>query len=74
MEAAPPARVAEPEARTSAWIRSGWLRCRVRKAGTGGRDLSAVQLLLGHGKLESTIRYLGIKVDNALELAEQKEL
>jgi len=30
----------------------------------------AVQLLLGHTKLESTVRYLGIEVDDALELAE----
>jgi len=30
-----------------------------------------VQLLLGHTKLESTVRYLGIEVDDALELAEQ---
>ncbi len=34
----------------------------------------AVQLLLGHSKLESTIRYLGIEVDDALEMAEQTEV
>jgi integrase len=34
----------------------------------------AVQLLLGHGKLESTVRYLGIEVDDALEMAEQTEV
>jgi hypothetical protein len=33
----------------------------------------AVQLLLGHTKLESTVRYLGIEVEDALELAEQTE-
>ena len=33
----------------------------------------AVQLLLGH-RLESTVRYLGIEVDDALELAEQTDL
>jgi site-specific recombinase XerC len=33
-------------------------------------NLRAVQLLLGHTKLESTVRYLGIEVDDALELAE----
>jgi hypothetical protein len=33
-----------------------------------------VQLLLGHRKLESTVRYLGIEVDDALELAEQTEV
>ena len=37
-------------------------------------NLRAVQLLLGHTKLESTVRYLGIEVDDALSLAEQVEL
>ena len=32
------------------------------------------QLLLGHGKLESTVRYLGIEVDDALELSEQTDI
>lgn len=35
------------------------------------RNLRAVQLLLGHTKLESTVCYLGIEVDDALEIAEQ---
>jgi integrase len=35
------------------------------------KNLRAVQLLLGHAKLDSTIRYLGIEIDDALELAEQ---
>jgi integrase len=34
----------------------------------------AVQLLLGHSKLESTVRYLGIEVDDALEISEQTEI
>ena len=38
------------------------------------KNLRAVQLLLGHTKLESTIRYLGIEVDDALEIAEQTEV
>jgi len=38
------------------------------------RHLRAVQLLLGHTKLESTVRYLGIEVDDALEIAEQTEV
>lgn len=38
------------------------------------KNLRAVQLLLGHTKLESTARYLGIEVDDALELAEQTEV
>lgn len=38
------------------------------------RNLRAVQLLLGHSKLESTVRYLGIEVDDALEISEQTEI
>ena len=38
------------------------------------KNLRAVQLLLGHSKLESTVRYLGIEVDDALELSEQTEI
>jgi integrase len=37
-------------------------------------NLRAVQLLLGHTKIESTVRYLGIEVDDALTLSEQVEL
>jgi hypothetical protein len=38
------------------------------------KNLRAVQLLLGHSKLESTVRYLGIEVDDALEMAEHTEV
>ena len=38
------------------------------------KNLRAVQLLLGHTKLESTVRYLGFEVDDALEIAEQTEV
>jgi len=38
------------------------------------KNIRAVQLLLGHRKLESTVRYLGIEVDDALEIAEQTEV
>ncbi|MGH8614227.1 MAG: tyrosine-type recombinase/integrase [Gammaproteobacteria bacterium] len=39
------------------------------------KNLRAVQLLLGHTKLVSTIRYLGIEVDDiALEMSEQTEV
>jgi integrase len=39
---------------------------------TGNRR--AVQLLLGHTKLDSTVRDLGIEVDDALPIAEQLDL
>jgi site-specific recombinase XerD len=38
------------------------------------KNLRAVQLLLGHSKLESTARYIGIEVDDALEISEQTEI
>jgi len=38
------------------------------------KNLRAIQLLLGHTKLESTMRYLAIEVDEALEIAEQTEV
>ena len=38
------------------------------------KNLRAVQILLGHTKLESTVRYLGVEVEDALEIAEQTEI
>ena len=38
------------------------------------RNLRAVQILLGHTKIESTVRYLGIEVDDALAIAEQVDI
>ena len=37
-------------------------------------NLRAVQLLLGHTKLENTVRTLGVEVDDALEIAESTEV
>jgi len=38
------------------------------------KNLRAVQILLGHTKLESTVRYLGVEVDDALEISEHIEI
>ncbi len=38
------------------------------------KNLRAVQLLLGHSKLDSTVRYLGIEIDDALEMSEQLDI
>ena len=38
------------------------------------KNLRAVQLLLGHSKVESTVQYLGIELDDALAIAEQTEI
>ncbi len=38
------------------------------------KNIRAVQLLLGHAKIESTVRYLGVEVDDALEIAEQTDV
>ena len=38
------------------------------------KNLRAVQLLLGHSKLESTVRYLGVELDDALALSEALEI
>lgn len=38
------------------------------------KNIRAIQHLLGHSKLGSTVRYLGIEVDDALEISEQTEI
>jgi site-specific recombinase XerC len=37
-------------------------------------NLRAVQLLLGHTKMDSTVRYLGVELEDALSIAESIEL
>ena len=61
------------------WIRGclGPIHCGRTKATLIYRrtgNLRAVQLLLGHTKIESTVRYLGIEVDDALAIAEQVDI
>lgn len=57
-------------------LRRGWhSRLIIRSLGTSSvvapGNLRAVQLLLGHTKIESTVRYLGIEIDDAIEIAEK---
>ena len=63
--------------RASWWGRR--LRCGSRTSGLSGfafrsGSISATSHCSGHTKLESTVRYLGIEVDDALEIAEQTEV
>ena len=60
----------EPAAYGSHSLRRTKVSLLYRKTG----NLRACQLLLGHTKLESTVRYLGVELDDALELSEGLEI
>jgi integrase len=60
----------EPSAYGTHSLRRTKVSLLYRKTG----NLRACQLLLGHTKLESTVRYLGVEVDDALELSEALEI
>ena len=49
-----------------------WIKASIIYKATG--NLRAVQLLLDHTKIESTVRYLGVGVEDALTLAEHTEV
>jgi site-specific recombinase XerC len=40
----------------------------------GDSNLRAIQILLGHTKIENTVKYLGVDIEDALELADRTEI
>jgi integrase len=55
-------------------LEGGGLRHAYDAANEGIADIPAHQLLLGHTRLENTVRYLGIEVDDAREMAEKPDV
>jgi hypothetical protein len=51
---------------------NGWYKVAMIYKRTG--NIRAVQILLGHSKLDSTVRYLGVDVEDALALSEATDL
>ena len=49
-------------------------RNRVRLQTESLSAITGIRILLGHSKIESTVRYLGIKVDDAIEIAEKIDI
>jgi site-specific recombinase XerD len=66
--------VESPGLNSSAYGTHSMRRTKVTQIYRKTGNLRAVQLLLGHTRPESTVRYLGIEVDDALSIAEQIEL
>ncbi len=52
----------------------GWRRTKATLIYKRTKNLRAIQLLRGHSTRESTVRYLGIEVDDTLEISEQTEI
>jgi site-specific recombinase XerC len=63
---------ANPERFTLAGLRDRRTKATQIYKRTG--NLRAVQILLGHAKIESTVQYLGVEVEDALTISEQIEL
>lgn len=60
-----------PTSSAQALLPAGTPACTIYRATS---NIRAVQLLLGHAKLESTVRYLGVEIEDALSIAERIEL
>jgi hypothetical protein len=55
-------------------VREGCVTSNQEPRGKPVGNLRAVQILLGHTKIENTVRYLGVDVEDALELSEATEV